>query len=62
MTVSKILGWIKGEWADPSTHAWLVGLGATLAAWLNGALTDRQALIALVGAVLAIVIPTGSKP
>lgn len=56
--MGKVVAWVKAEWADPSTHAWLVGVGATAAAWLNGKIDDRTALIALVTASLAIIIPT----
>ena len=61
--MNAVFAWIKSEWADPSTHAWLVGLGATYVAWGNGTLNNQQAAIAVVTGLLAIIIPTGAaKP
>lgn len=59
--MTAIWNWIKGEWSDPATHAWLVGAGATTVAYLNGSIDQRTMIAALIGSALGIVIPTGHK-
>ncbi len=56
-----IWNWIKGEWADPSTHIWLAGLLGIGVAYLNGHMTVGQAEVAALSAIVAIVVPTGAK-
>lgn len=57
--MTAIWNWVKAQWADQSTHAWLVGAGATVVAYLNGSIDQRTAIAALIGSALGIVIPTG---
>lgn len=59
--MTQVVQWIKSEWKDPSTHTWLLALGATATAWLNGAMTNQQAVAAVVLSTLAIIIPTGAQ-
>lgn len=59
--MTRIWNWIKGEWADPTTHVWLAGLLGIAVAYLNGKMTGTQAEVAALGAVIAIIVPTGAK-
>lgn len=60
--MTAIWNWIKSEWADPSTHAWLVLAGGTALAYANGQVDAKSAIMTVIGAALGIVIPTGHKP
>lgn len=60
--MSSVFNWIRGEWSDPATHAWLVAASASVAGWMHGALSTNEMAVALVGSAVAIVIPPAKKP